>query len=448
MASKTHLGLKLPGKKSSLENSNGNGRPVSRPIRILHVINDLAIGGSEMMLYKLLSRTDRKRFEPAVISLDGVEKLGDAIRELGIPVYAMGMKPSALQPLCLLRIARTTRQFKPHLIQGWMAHGNLAAQFASLFAPRPVSVFWNIRQSLYSLDHEKPTTAKVIKVGARLSHWPARILNNSKKSVAQHQAFGYQTATTVVIPNGFDTELFVPSEEARESVRAELGVARNIFLIGLIGRYHAMKDHSTFLRAAALLLKEYPETQFVLAGKRVDWDNEALRAQVQDLGMVERVHLLGERLDMPRLTAALDLASSSSSYDEGFPNVVGEAMSCGIPCVVTDVSDLPWIVGDSGRVVPPRSPEALARGWKDIMDLSRQERRELGIAARSRVMECFSLNSVVQQYEALYQRAVGAKSEVSAKVTALRESEFALPERVEVDDRAVELSRRASSSLR
>lgn len=451
MASKTHLGLKLPGKNSSLENPNGNGRrPVFRPIRVLHIINDLAIGGSEMMLYKLLSRTDRKRFEPAVISLDGIEKLGDSIRQLGIPVYSMGMKPSALRPLSVLRLARTTLRFKPDLIQGWMAHGNLAAQFAGLFAPRPVSVFWNIRQSLYSLDHEKPATAKVIKVGARLSNWPARILNNSKKSVAQHGAIGYQTATTVVIPNGFDTELFAPSEEARHSVRAELGVSPNTFLIGLIGRYHAMKDHGTFLRAAALLLKEYPETQFVLAGKCVDWNNESLRSQVQDLGMVERVHLLGERRDMARLTAALDLASSSSSYDEGFPNVVGEAMSCGIPCVVTDVSDLPWIVGNTGRVVPPRSPEALARAWKDLMDLSGQERRELGKAARSRVMECFSLSSVVGQYEALYQKVVaeGAKSKKAAKVTASRVSEFAMPELMEVDDRAVELSRRTSGSAR
>jgi glycosyltransferase involved in cell wall biosynthesis len=449
MASKTHLGLKLPGKRSSLETPNGNGRPpVLRPIRILHIINDLAIGGSEMMLYKLLSRTDREKFEPAVISLDGVEKLGEDIRQLGIPVYAMGMVPSALRPLSVWRIWRTTRRFKPDLIQGWMAHGNLAAQFAGLLSQRPVSVFWNIRQSLYSLDHEKRATARVIKIGARLSHWPARILNNSRKSVAQHHAIGYQTATTVVIPNGFDTDLFAPSEEARQLVRAELGVPPNTFLIGLIGRYHAMKDHGTFLRAAAMLLKEYPETQFVLAGKRVDWDNESLRAQVQDLGMVERVHLLGERRDMARLTAALDLASSSSSYDEGFPNVVGEAMSCGIPCVVTDVSDLPWIVGNTGRVVPPRSPEALARAWKDLMDLSPQKRRDLGKAARSRVMECFSLSSVVEQYEALYQKAVGAKSKETAKVTAPRVSEFAMPELVEVDDRAVELSRRASGSAR
>jgi glycosyltransferase involved in cell wall biosynthesis len=411
MTFKTQSGPSRPAKIPSVVNPNGHGPHAnSRPIKILHIVNDLAIGGTEMTLYKLLSQTDRKRFEPAVISLDGLEKLGDRIKKLGIPVYAMGMKPTALQPLSFLRLARTTRQFKPDLIQGWMYHGNLAAQFAAMFATRPVSIFWNIRQSLYSLDHEKRLTANVIKFGARLSHWPSRILNNSKKSVEQHGAIGYHTESTVVIPNGFDTELFAPSEEARYSVRAELGVAPNTFLIGLIGRYHPMKDHRTFLRAAALLLKEYPETQFLLAGKRVDWNNESLRSQVQALGMVERVHLLGERLDMPRLTAALDIASSSSCYDEGFPNVVGEAMSCGIPCVVTDVSDLPWIVGNSGRVVPPSSPEAMAAEWKKLIEIGRPGRTALGLAARSRVMQWFSLSSVVGQYETLYESAVAQRS--------------------------------------
>ena len=414
---------KLPAKMSSLESPNGNGhRAALRPIRILHVVNDLAIGGSEMMLYKLLSRTNRKKFEPTVISLDGVEKLGDRIRELGIPVYSMGMKPSALRPLSLLRLARAARRIKPDLIQGWMYHGNLAAQFAGLWARRPVSIFWNIRQSLYSLEDEKPATAKAIKLGARLSHWPDRILNNSRKSVTQHSAIGYQTANSVVIPNGFDTELFAPSEEARHTVRAELGVAQNTLLIGLIGRYHPLKDHATFLQAAALLLKQQPEAQFVLAGKLVDWNNESLRKQIQDLGMIQRVHLLGERLDIPRLTAALDVGTSSSC-EEGFPNVIGEAMSCAIPCVVTDVSDLRWIVGDSGKVVMPRDAEALAEAWKELIEIGRQERTALGVAARSRVTELFCLSSVVKQYECLYESAL---AERAAETISYADLSFAL----------------------
>ena len=407
MASYTQVGLESPVNTSvrATPNGNGNGhRRILRPIRVLHIINDLAIGGSEMMLFKLLSRTNREKFEPTVISLDGYGKLGERIDQLGIPVHAMGMRPSAFRPMPLLRLAMMARRIKPDLIQGWMYHGNLAAEFARRFVPQGVSVFWNIRQSLYSLDHEKKTTARVIKAGAFLSKWPTTILNNSSKSVEQHRAIGYQ-GNTIVIPNGFDTEAFAPSERARSDIRAELGVPSDTFLIGLIGRFHPLKDHSTFLRGGALFLKNYPDAQFVLAGKHVDWNNTSLRTQIQDLGMVERVHLLGERADTPQVTAALDVATSSSS-EEGFPNVIGEAMSCGLPCVVTDVSDLPWIIGDSGRVVPSQNPEALAQAWTELFQMGRQGRLALGGAARARVTELFSLSSVAEQYESLYEDAV------------------------------------------
>src|SRR5438309_524949 len=177
------------------------------------------------------------------------------------------MKPSGPRLRALLRLTQIARRTRPDLIQGWMYHGNLAAQFAGLFVSRPVSIIWNIRQSLYSLNDEKPATARAIRLGARLSRLPSMILNNSQKSVSQHAAIGYETTRTVVIPNGFNTETFIPSEDSRVSVRAELGVPADTILVGRIGRYHHTKDHPTFLRAAALLLRDYPDTQFLLAGK-------------------------------------------------------------------------------------------------------------------------------------------------------------------------------------
>jgi len=432
--------------RSHLASSNGNGFKPKRPLRVLHVINDLSIGGTEMTLYKLLSRTDRDKFKPTVISLNGVGKLGDRVKQLGIAVEAVGLK-SGWRSLSLLRLARLARRIEPDLIQGWMYHGNLAAQFAGLFVSRPVSIIWNIRQSLYTLDDEKPATARAIKLGARLSGWPSRILNNSQKSVSQHAAIGYETSRTVVIPNGFDTESFNPSTESRVSVRAELGMPAETILVGRIGRYHHTKDHATFMRAAALLLNDYPDTQFLLAGKDVDWNNGELRTLVQDLGLVERVHLLGERLDMPRLTAALDIATSSSQA-EGFPNVIGEAMSCAVPCVVTDVGDSVWLAGDTGRAVPPQDPEALAVAWKDVIGLGTEGRRGLGAAARTRVMRRFSLASVVDQYESLYQLVIAEGLATSTKSVQLSASSPAMVPASEferVDEQFSKITRQASS---
>jgi glycosyltransferase involved in cell wall biosynthesis len=376
-----------------------------RPIKILHVINDLSVGGTEIMLSKLLSRTDRSLFEPYVISLNGVGQPGDTIKNLGIPVASLESRNSVARVLSLLRFAPAIRRMAPQIIQGWMYHGNLAAQLAAAIAPRPARVVWNIRQSLSSLSDEKRATATAIRLGARLSNWPAVILNNSQRSVVQHVALGFPVNKTVVIPNGFDTDIFMPSDEARASVRAQLGVPDNTILVGRIGRYHHTKDYPTFLQAATLLLRDYPDTQFVVAGKDVDWNNDELRHQVQEFGLVERIHLLGERLDVPRLTAALDIAVSSS-HAEGFPNVVGEAMACAVPCVVTDVGDSRWLVGYTGRVVAPRDYSGLTANCHDLIRLGREERKRLGAAARTRIMARYSISSVVRLYESLYQHII------------------------------------------
>ncbi len=377
-----------------------------KKVLLLYVITGLSTGGAEMMLYKLLSRINQSRFTPVVVSLMDRGTFGDRIEALGIPVHTIGMKRGIPTPATIVRLIRTVRQLNPDLIQGWMYHGNFAAQLARTLTLKSVPVLWNIRHSLYSLSYEKSGTAAVIRMGAPLSSFPVKILYNSKISASQHEKLGYQATKTMVIPNGFDPELFTPSVESRISLRTELGLANDAFLIGLVARYHPMKDHANFLHAAALLLKDYPDVQFVLAGNGVDKENPTLCKLINELGIAERIHLLGERQDIPRLTAALDIASSSS-YTEAFPNVIGETMSCGVPCAVTDVGDSALIVGNTGRVVPPRDSEALANAWKELIELGPEGRKALGKAARARIIESFSLNSVVARYESLYVKCTG-----------------------------------------
>jgi len=379
-------------------------------MKIVYIITDVSIGGAQMMLYKLLSRMSRERFTPVVVSLMGQGTVGDRIEALDIPVYTIEMKSGKPTPASIWRLIRTVRQLKPDLIQGWMYHGNLAGQLTRGFVPKPVPVLWSVRNSLYSLGYEKSITETLIQLCAKLSYLPNKVIYNSKISAKQHEKVGYCTDKSVVIPNGFETEIFTPSEEAVSYVRRELAIPLNTLLIGLIGRYHPVKDHPSFLEAAALLLKNYPDltVQFVLSGAEVDCDNQSLCGLVKELGLVDRIHLLGERQDIPRLTAALDIASCSS-YTEAFPNVIGEAMSCGVPCVVTDVGDSAWIVGNTGRVVPPRNPEALANTWKELIDQGAEGREVLGKAARARIIEYFSIDSVVAQYESLYESAIAGK---------------------------------------
>lgn len=357
-----------------------------------------------MMLYKLLSLHDRKRFSPFVISLGDKGTIGPRIEELGIPVHTLSMKSFIPTLRQLLRLATIAKEIRPDIIQGWMYHGNLAASFAAFFCGRP-HVCWNIRQTLYSLSYEKKRTALVIRCCAFLSWLPACIIYNARESVIQHNNCGYRSDKTVVFPNGFDIDTFRPVDSALD-VRLELNIPNESPLIGLIARYHPMKDHENFLRAAALLIQKNPCVHFVLAGKDVDWHNKFLLRMIESLGLLDHLHLLGERSDVSLITAGLDIATSSSAYGEAFPNVVGEAMSCGVPCVVTDVGDSAWIVGDTGMVVTPRDPQSLSDAWLSLINMGVEKRRLLGERARKRICENFSLYSVVRQYEEFYENLV------------------------------------------
>jgi glycosyltransferase involved in cell wall biosynthesis len=371
-------------------------------MNIAHIITCLDTGGAEMMLYKILSASDRQFFSQSVISLTDEGTIGSRIKGLGVPVYCLGMKHSIPSPSSLLRLAQVVRTIRPGIIQGWMYHGNLLSLLASKVVRQPTPVIWNIRQSLYSLSYEKPLTRMVIRCGAMMSKGVARILYNSSTGARHHGDIGYDSAKSQVIPNGFDTDTFVPSKEARAAVRKELGLDTDALLIGLIGRYHPMKDHGTFLRAAARLHERFPEVYFLLAGSKISPQNEQLQGLISEGGLSDKVRLLGERHDIPRLTAALDCAALSS-FAEGFPNVVGEAMSCAVPCAVTDVGDAAWVVGSAGIVVPPRDPEALASAWGELIGMSPEKRMEMGQKGRERIIEHFSLHSVMQQYERIYE---------------------------------------------
>jgi glycosyltransferase involved in cell wall biosynthesis len=368
----------------------------------LNVITGLKTGGAEMMLFKLLSRIDYGIHKARIISLIGGGPMRERMLSIGVAVDTLNMRRGIPSLMALWRLREIVSRYRPDLIQGWMYHGNLAASIAGWFCPNNPPVVWNVRQSLYDLKHERLFTRWVIRVNAWLSVRADTIIYNSLTSARQHEEFGFDASRTHIIPNGFDTEVFRPDENARSSVRRELGVADNAVLIGLIGRYHPMKDHANFLNAAALLDKDLPNVLFLLAGYEVDVNNPTLGPMIEALGLGGRVFLLGERGDMPQLHAALDIATCSS-WSEGFANVIGEAMSCGVPCVVTDVGDLAWIIGDTGRVVVARDPVALAAAWRDLLALGHNDRQTLGARARQRVIENFSLEAVVQQYQDLHE---------------------------------------------
>ncbi len=358
------------------------------------------------MLLKLVSAASG-RMEHVVVSLGDEGTIGPRIAALGVPVHCLRLKRNAPNPFQALSILPLARRIAPQLIQGWMYHGNL---MASMAAPavrkndlhRKLPVLWNIRQTVYDLSRERWLTARFIRLGARLSARPAAIIYNSQTSAGQHEALGYSAAKRVIIPNGFDCQLLRPDDAARNAVRAELGIPPETILVGLVARYHPMKDHLGFLKAAAMVVQSHPQTRFVLAGTGVSSNQPELVEAIQQTGLHDHVILLGERSDIPRLNNALDIGCSASAWGEGFSNSIGEAMACGVPCAVTDVGDSAYIVAESGFVAPPRAPQALANAVIRLIDMGSSGRQRLGTKARQRVEVEFSLPAIAQRYENLY----------------------------------------------
>jgi len=378
---------------------------LNKKIKVLHIITGLSTGGAEMMLYKLVSKIDRGCFDIYVVSLTNIGPVGEKIEKLNIPVVAVGMKRGwrgFFSFSGFFKLLRIVKKYKPDVIQTWMYHSDLIGGLVGKILKVPV--IWNIRHSNLNPKYNKKTTIWTAKICAKFSKTlPKKIICCSWASKSVHKKLGYDENKMVVIPNGFDLDAFFPDKQAREKVRKELGINDKIIVIGFAARFDPQKDHRNFFEAAKIVYKIYPNVHFLLCGDGISWDNKRLRERIEKSGVKKVTHLLGRRDDMKNIYNSIDIFCSSS-YGEGFPNVIGEAMACEIPCVVTDVGDSAIIVGDTGFVVPPKNPEALAEAIIKMIEIGEEKRKELGKRARKRIEESYSIEKIVKNYEQLYKK--------------------------------------------
>jgi glycosyltransferase involved in cell wall biosynthesis len=248
-------------------------------------------------------------------------------------------------------------------------------------------------------------TRRVIQAGALMSPRAGQIVYNSTAARAQHERYGYLSNRGVVIPNGFDTDRLRADEKQRVAVRRELRIHQNALVMAHVARFHPAKDYPTLLRATARVKDTFPEVVLVLVGEGVDTSNKELDSLVADLDLHDRLRLLGRRDDVGRLMAAFDVLCLTS-VAEGFPNVLGEAMSCGVPCVGTAVGDVAELIGDTGEIVPRGDSEAVAAAVGRLLALEPAARQALGARARQRIIERFSIGEVARRYADVLQAVV------------------------------------------
>lgn len=374
-------------------------------IKIVHLITDFSVGGAQTVLYNLLSHLDRKGFKSWVFSLGNFGPIGDKIRELGIPSRALEMKPFWQIPWKLVKFITLLRQIQPDLIHTWMYHSDLVGGLCAGFLTS-TQVIWGIHHSDFNPSGAKTTTLRIGRINGYLSSWlPRKIVYCSDEVSAVHTNAGYRADKSLVIHNGIDLTDFSPSESARASVRNELGVPKDKILIGLLARFHPLKGHQVFFKAAGLVHQLRPDVNFILCGDGIDYKNTQLMRYIHETGVRSVTHLLGRRSDMNCITAALDIATCSS-YCESFSLTLGEAIACCIPCVTTNIPGPVSLLGNVGWIVPVDDYRALASAWIEILNLSPAERTIRGEAGRKRIVNHFSMDETVRKYQDLYEELI------------------------------------------
>lgn len=371
-------------------------------MKILHCITGLSADGAQRMLLRLAEGLMPIGFANVIVNLGEEAPLADRFRAIGASVTSLGMSQLRGLPADLLRLRRLIEGERPDVLQGWMYHANCTLACAALWARwRKVPLFWNIRRGLDDLRERKPSTRAIIRVSRAISRIPEQIIYCTPQSRQQHEDFGFNAYRGTVVGNGFDTEAFAPRRHTRAEVLSRLGIPSDATVIGHIGRWDLAKGHRYLIDAYVQVVRRFPRARLVMVGRGVDRDNAELITMLRTHSLGTQVHLLGERDDVRDLFPGIDIFCSSS-VAEGFPNVIAEAMSCGVPCVVTDTGASRELVDGVGRVVLSRSTRDLANGLSDVLALSSEERTAIGDAARARVQAQYSLDAVVREYVKLY----------------------------------------------
>ena len=360
---------------------------------VVHVITGLGVGGAETMLAQVAAGLQARGMAQHVVSLTAHDALAAGLRTRGVDVTVLKAGSVGALVSAFGALARTVKELKPKVLQGWMYHGNVAATLAHCVCGGrgERKLAWNLRAS----NMDTARYGRMLRLGRMLSGLPKAIVLNSEAGAAFHRAHGFRDRRFLVIDNGVDTEKFRPDPSLRTTLRAELGIAADAVVAIHVARVDPMKDHGTFLAAMA----RTPSALGILVG-----------SGTQSLSLPGNVKALGLRNDVARLLPVADVIASTSAFGEGFSNAIAEGMSAGLIPVATDVGDARRIVGDTGAVVPARDPAAFAQAISDVVAMPAALRAEKGHLARERILSRFALTSAIDSYFNLYRGMIGARA--------------------------------------
>lgn len=382
-----------------------------RPV-VLHFAYSIGGGGAEAMLMNLAESLNPAQFRTVVVAINArpwTHQL-QRLHEAGVDVHDLE-STTYLNARTLARLHAVLRSERPDIVQTWTHHADLVGGWAARVAGVR-NIVWSIHcREIHRNPGDSDTKMALFRhaLAGSSRFIPQRIISCSATAIDDHEAMGYPRAKMRWIPNGIDAERFVPDTDAGLDTRAELKLPVTAPVIGFVGRFHEMKDLATFLRAAALLQTRVPEAHFVFCGGVEIELGEVERELLAMLPQRQQVRFDSFRADPWRLYPALSVFSLSSRT-EACPMTILEAMSCGVPCVTTDVGDCGRLLEGVGQVVPMHDHSALARAWEQALQLGAAAREEIARKSRQRVLEKFTIAQAARQYAETYAELLEVKA--------------------------------------
>ena len=375
-------------------------------MRIVQIITCLNDGGAEGILFNICKNDNKNKH--IVISLMNEGKYGPLLNNLGIKVYCLNMKPNIFSIFSIFRLVKILMLLKPDIVQTWLIHGDFIGGIAARLAGIK-NVIWNVRYSKLEIVKTKISSILLIKLLSKLSFLiPKLIIVVSKSAKKNCENLSYSKKKLFLIPNGYDLSILNPSKTKRIFIRKKWKIKKQIPVIGNVARYDPKKDHMNLLNALSLIRLRNIDFFCILAGSNIDKKNKILVSEIKRLNLGKYVKLLGQKKDISQVMNGLDIYVQSSSNGEGFPNVVAEAMACGTPCVVTDVGDAAFIVGNTGLVVSPKNPIKLAKAIEfTLNELSSKNWINKSNHARLRIKDNFDITKMLKSYNKVWVKTLG-----------------------------------------
>lgn len=369
-----------------------------KKIKIVYIITGLGNGGAEMMLFKLIEGLNKVKYEIEVISLLDKGIMGEKLEKLGIKVYELKINKFLFFLLSLKKGIKICKN--KDIIQSWMYHADLYALIISFFT-HPKKLIWGIRRSDIEISKIKVKTFIIMKINSYFSKYVNIIISCSVRAKETHIKYGYKKDKIKIIPNGFPIDKYYFIKSAREKIEKELKIDSSKKIVSLVGRWNILKDYKNCLKAIKNVEKEIEDIVLILCGTGINYKNKELVNLIEEINLGGKVFLLDRREDIPEIMSATDVYISSSK-GEGFPNVIGEAMACESICVVTDVGDSAYIVGEAGIVVRKENSDELGEAIKKVLNFSKAKKEYMKKSSRERIINNFEISKIINEYEKNY----------------------------------------------